>query len=237
MNLKKAFRYQNLISDLIKSSANTMMDVYFYQENSAFHRKSDLNRFALVKNYVDETKPVSVSLSNSFSSFTRPPKKEYEAKKAISLINYLIKQKADLAEAISKAKSKIKIEIDGKTYSYDAAISYASTQRGCLNRATVILTSLTEKETESFSSEKIIVSTEQLPVDMRYTVIETQTIKKDQEKILKDYVDKTKVLVDEISDKIEVASLSAEVKFATDLPITATMDSLYDSPELYMVAE
>lgn len=240
MNLKKAFRYQNLINDMIKK-VHVLVSNDQYQTCSITRIKSELNKLALVKNYEDETKEFSAKNISSIgfnSLLNRQIKvdnnKNYCAKNVVNLFRYLVIQRTMLAEAINKTKNKVAIKINDKTYSYDAALAYTTGYRMYISYISNFISGLSDQEQETKESERIITALDQPPVDVSYPVYTKITTDMDMVNVLKNDIEALKVKIDEISDQIEAASLSAEVKFNTELPITATIETLYDMEDIYM---
>lgn len=220
MNLKKAFRYQNLFKNLLVGAISNIKSQDFMYRYSV-HKKSELNELALVKNYEDEVK--------NDCGFDYVSKYDYEI--LDSIIKQLIDQKVLLTEAISKAKIKAKIQpISFETpISYDSAVALASTYRKYIDHNTMILSSIEESKIERMIQTKIIVSTDQPPIDASYTKEIVIEILKDKKEALDNNSKWAKNFVEDLSDKIEATAIQTEVKFSTDIPITSTLDSLYQA--------
>lgn len=221
MNLKKAFRYQNLFKKLLTEAISNIKSQDF-MNRYALHKKSELNELALVKNYEDEIKN-----DFSLSGFDYTSKYDYEALDGI--IKQLIFEKTLLTEAISKAKVKARIQPISfeAPITYDSAVALASTYRKYIDHNTMVLNSIEESKTERTVQTKIIVSTDQPPIDAYYTKETIIEVLNDKKEALDNNSKWAKNFVEDLSDKIEATAIQTEVKFTTDIPITSTLDSLY----------
>lgn len=232
MNLKKAFRYQNLITALLTSANEKYFDASFYKTTSVISKKSELNNIALNGNYEDEEKNVRGDGNKRYNPFSSgiTPKKIYDFNISREVCLFLASQKAELTDAIAKAKSKIKIPIpdEDMVLGYDAAIAISKSYRQYVSTLTAINKDLTDTETESSSSQKVIVSTELPPTDGIYSVVTKVTVDEGIEEAVTSDIEKTKELAEYISNEIEAAALSTTVKFETNLKLTDTIDSLYN---------
>lgn len=223
MNLKKAFRYQNMFNKLF-DQAIRLIKAESFLHSYAIHKKSELNKIALEKTYEDEIKNDS-----TFNTFEDTSYQKYDYEILYWGIVYLIKNKALLTEAIAKAKVKAKIQpISFETpITYDSAVALASTYRKYITSANFILPSIKENKAEKLVSTKIMVSAEQPPVDVYYTKESIVEVLEDKKKALTSNTEWAINFVEDLSDKIEAASLQAEVKFTTDIPITSSFNSFY----------
>ena len=238
MNLKKAFRYQNFYSKMI-TDALTNIRLEHFTHNYAVLKKSELNRVALNKDYQDEIKEIGseydlTSYGSSAVNFSQSQICDYKI--LADFIRYLFIKKAELTDAISRAKSKVKIQPNGfeTPITYDSAISLASTYRKYISLNETHMNRVRESIREKICAEKVIVSLEQPPVDAYYTRQDITEAKSDNVAALNTNNTLAKVFVEDLSDKIEAASLQAEVKFTPEIPVTATFNDYFEKYDQFI---
>ena len=87
---------------------------------------------------------------------------------------------------------------------------------------------------EKNCAEKVIVSLEQPPVDAYYTRQDITEAKTDNVAALNTNNTLAKIFVEDLSDKIEAASLQAEVKFTPEIPVTATFNDYFEKYDQFI---
>lgn len=233
MNLKKSFRYQNLISDLIKDALSICFDQANYQTKTALYKKSELNQLSSLINYKDELKDVSKkseggfgSSSYSINDFT---KKDYDLKKCFAILSYLLDEKVKLSNAIAKAKASVKITPLGfdSSISYDSAVEIAKIYREYGKKKSLL--DIREFSVEATATQKIIISQDQPPVDATYHIVTSTEVDKTKKAYAYENCQKANTFAEDLSDKIEAAALSKEIAFTTEIKVTDTFDTLYDN--------
>lgn len=238
MNLKKAFRYQNFYSKII-ADALINIRLEHFTRNYAVLKKSELNKVALNKDYQDEVKEFGseydlTNYGSNIVNFSQAQVCDYKI--LADFIRYLIIKKAELTDAISRAKSKVKIQPNGfeAPITYDSAISLASTYRKYISLNETHMNRVRESIREKNCAEKVIVSLEQPPVDAYYTRQDITEAKADNVAALNTNNTLAKIFVEDLSDKIEAASLQAEVKFTPEIPVTATFNDYFDKYDQFI---
>lgn len=238
MNLKKAFRYQNFYSKII-TDALINIRLEHFTRNYAVLKKSELNKVALNKDYQDEVKEFGseydlTNYGSNIVNFSQAQVCDYKI--LADFIRYLIIKKAELTDAISRAKSKVKIQPNGfeAPITYDSAISLASTYRKYISLNETHMNRVRESIREKNCAEKVIVSLEQPPVDAYYTRQDITEAKADNVAALNTNNTLAKIFVEDLSDKIEAASLQAEVKFTPEIPVTATFNDYFDKYDQFI---
>ncbi len=237
MNLKKAFRYQNFYSKMI-NDAFTNIRLEHFTHSYTVLKKSELNKVALNKDYQDEVK----ELSSEYNLGSYGPNVKFvqtqvcDYKILADFVRYLIIKKTELTDAISKAKSKVKIQPNGfaTPITYDSAISLASIYRKYISLNESHINRVRENIIEKTCAEKVIVSLEQPPVDAYYTRQDITEAKTDNVAALNTNNTLAKIFVEDLSDKIEAASLQAEVKFTPEIPVTVTFNDYFEKYDQFI---
>lgn len=232
MKLKTAFRYQNLINDLLRQAFEICYDQSNYQIKTETRKKSELNLLSLDKGYEDEVKEITNYDNNGYSPSFRihdAVKKNYDFYTSFKVLTYLLEEKAKITNAIDKAKAGVKITPQGfKTpITYDSAIALVKVYRTYAGKKT-ILKNIKEVEIESTSTQKIIVSREQPPVDATYHIINSTV----NDKVKLQYAIKMSheahIFAEDLSDKIEAVATTKDVNYTTDIEVTDNFDLIYE---------
>lgn len=236
MNLKKAFRFQNNISALLNTAQVELVMTDNYLTSKIYSYKSELNKVALVKDYVDEEKEITDNTRKQYgftnNMETNTNKKRYNISVIIKVIHLLLEERELITEAIVKAKSKAKIPIklfnkEEQIISYDTAIALNTAYRSFIERMGITKSNLVESTCESKVSEKVLVSTEQPPTDIFYTIKKEITFNTEDKEYIEAEINTGKRFCDDLSEAIEAAKLTIEVKYTPKFVNVDTFEDLY----------
>lgn len=226
MNLKKAFRYQNVYAEILKQALVQLTSNSNYLEGKEIHQKSKLNLVSLNKGFEDETMPLQESIviqglciyprDNSLTKY-------YNPQVVLNIYNDILKEKIKLSQAVSEAKKNIVVQ----GYSYDTAIYLANFYRKSLSEQGAI-ESLNDSSKEVAGYEYVITNPELNPSKLTYPIkIEIKVDVKSKDEVLK-YFQDIRNNIEELSDEIEANVLKTNVKYEAPFSATETFKSLYE---------
>lgn len=209
MTIKESGRYANFLNEMIQevqylsaygmdSKLKTITEV---------HKRSEANKEATDREVVvefDDKIDIEIEMLNT-------------------VVDKLVLQKIDLAEAIAKAKKSIQIKANDRALSLDTAIEYAKLLRTISDNYYGNFIDLKESRKESKASDYTF-NIEGNQITYWYEV-ETEVKLKFDKKMFIDKVKNTKSLADKISESIERSMISEIVEFE---PEFSYLDSLED---------
>lgn len=201
MLLKESFRYQNFLTELIRTTTSYLCDCSVVMTTKEEHMRKKANPEA-----EDETIIVEKTV-------------EYTANDLISFIMYLLAEKEKLTIAISKAKKSVNFDVD-------AAVANNSTRQ----IVTETLSLLTKKKPSEFikncTGYKFNAEGNQVPYQYQAKVV--STIDFDRNKVKKLSKDLS-VRADEVSTDIDKAMLEIEVDYEPEFNVNDSYEDVIET--------
>lgn len=200
MVLKEAYHYQNYLSDLINEAQDYLQKRDFITKTTQVHNRKKVNAEA-----VDETIEVKSIYTVEF--------------KPMDLVDFIVRaiaEKEKLSKAIATTKKSTEIDMDSSIAVNKIKQNYISV----LNTMSNIKSS--ERETTG-KDYKFDINNEQKPY--LYPISETTTIDFDRNDV-RNLVKKYSKETDEISAKLDLIQITAEVEFEPSFDINSTLEEL-----------